>query len=254
MAHIIDIMLSVASQINAITRKYNNKSSILNCEIPETPLFVAIAMDRCIQKNEDCIIDSKASPMVVTDIVAKFNTGDIFSPVYAVVANNINGVMFDKFPLQISQQDVSGTGIGKLIIIPERIFTDDEDEFYYVIGRIFIDIYKKLIGTDENMIYDGDIEFTDIIKYSENPKVKIPTYDIEMVVIALACAYINLREMYNNIDASFLLDSIEEEIPLDIKNNIIDALNNLITSVASLRESIANGSLIAQALGYDDKI
>jgi hypothetical protein len=247
MAHIIDIMATINGQLNLISRWYDDKSVILK-SLPLTPNFVGVSTDRNVELNPNAKInkddDAEIFKVILTDC------GDIYTPIYVCITTNISKILIDKIPVYINRGTETGPGMAYIINIPEMMFSTDIDVM--TCAEMLNSLYFGLLSYDLNMKYKAEI---DLIKYYKNETLKIPTYDLEMIIFALGCGNINLKSWYgssygkNSIDSSYILSPFNEnDIPENLRKGIIETLNKHANKIGMLRDSIGDGTLIMDAL------
>ena len=248
MAHIIDIMATVNGQLNLISKWFENKSGSLLKSLPSIPNFVEVCIDRLVDLNPDVKIENDQDCEIYKVMLA--DTGDNYNPVYLVIVTNSKKVLIDKVPIYVNRGSETGPGVGYVVEVPEAMFLSNTD--ITDCATMLNDLYFGLLAYDSNMKYAPEL---DLIKFSKAEKLKIPTYDLEMIYVALGCAYINLRSWFGGnygntaIDASYILAPFDDkEIPDNLKSGIIETLNKHCIKIGTLRDSIGDGSLIMDAL------
>ncbi len=248
MAHIINIMSTINGQLNNISNWYNNGKTTSLRNLPNIPNFLYVSTDRSVDFHKDNKIDSEGEVNIYRAMIC--DTGDNFNPVYVCITTNIKDIMIDTVPIYVNKNNDIGPGVAYVINIPELIFSP-ECAFDYC-AEVLVNLYLGLLSYDTNMKYKPEAA---IIKYSKDERLKVPTYDLEMILAALGYANINLYGWFNgSIEDSInvILDTPgfkEVEIPEDIKKGIIETLKKHASNkISSLKDAIANGELILDAL------
>lgn len=248
MAHIISVMSTVNGQLNTISNwYYHNKKGSLR-DLPNIPNFVYVSTDRSIEFYKNNKVDPEKESNIYKAVLC--DTGDNYNPVYLCITTNIKNAMIDLVPVYINKNNDTGPGTAYVINIPEDIFSPD-CEFGYC-AEVLINLYFRLLSYDTNIKYKPEPA---IIKYCKDERLKVPTYDLEMIITAIGYANINLYGWFNGS----IEDSINEffntsqfkniEIPEDIKKGIVETLKrHACNKISSLKDSIANGELIMDAL------
>lgn len=247
MGTIYDTLQSLNGHINLLNKKYNENGTVREITPPQ---FVILSISRAADTAKD-INDIYEDPEKETHIVLATqmtDKEDPFNPVYVCVVDNIKHAIVDQIPIHSNHNDQSGYGIALIINIPKKLFMRDTS-FEDAAKELFI-IYSKVLETDPNMKYVLDLS---MINYSENKVNPVPLYDLTMAYMALGCVHINLvswyRENTKKIKGESTLDAIfGDEINEDMKMNIASTLDNNCTKIGKLRDSIAAGTLILDAL------
>lgn len=250
MAHIFDVMVALNGQMNVLSNHYLEKRG--SVRTIEPPKFLNVAISRAIENRpkEEVFTDPENDSPII-NLTSMVDTGDNFNPLYVCVAENIKIPIIDKIPVIINHKDQSGPGVAIVVVLPMEIFGYSTPVEYN--AKMLFKIYSQLANMDPNNKYKIDAS---IIRYSENSKIPVPTYDLTMAYVALGCVYINLRTWYktNNkkpISASYIADAFEEgEMDEDTLSNITTTLNRNAKTVGTLRDSVATGDLLLYAL-YD---
>lgn len=249
MAHIFDVMTALCGHLNVLSKHYFDNASVRTINPPP---FLVLSISRAIdtKSSKDIFVDSKQGDPVI-DIASIVDTGDNFNPLYVCVADNLKNSIVDRVPVIINYKDISGPGVGIIVIVPRALFgnaTSVEQS-----ARYLKDIYFKLLEFDPIMQYKPDAT---MLRYSENKNSPIPTYDLTMAYAALGCANINLRNWFTINDkqplpAEYLLKGFDKgELDENTIKNIAYTLNKNAERVGNLRDSVANGDLLLYAL-YD---
>lgn len=249
MAHIFDIMVSMNGNLNLIFNHYQDKKVALRTINP--PDFLVVAICRAIDTKDPkyTLIDPDAgNPEIVTTMVT--SSHDDFNPTYIAVAKNLRHPIIDRVPVIVNHNDISGPGVAYIVIVPEILFENDTTIEYS--AKCLKEIYFGLLDFDPIMKFKADAT---MLKYSENTKCPVPTYDLMMAYAALGCININLKSWYkeNNrpVSSKYTLLAFEEgELDEGTSKNIIYTLDKHALRVSSLRDSIGDGSLLLHAL-YD---
>lgn len=254
MAHIFDVMVALNGQMNVLSKKYIDKRGTVRTIDP--PKFLNVAISRAIDKlvveyGKEAVFTDPENDSPIIDLTSLVDTGDNFNPLYVCVAENVKIPVIDKIPVIINHKDQTGPGVGIIVLLPLQIFDYDATIEYN--AKILLDIYFAIANLDPNITYKLCRK---VVKYSEHPKVPVPTYDLTMLYVALGCTYVNLRTWYKNnnkpIAASYIKDAFdpEDEIPENVINDIATTLDINAKSVGTLRDSVATGDLLLYAL-YD---
>lgn len=248
MTHIINVMSTINGQLNTISNWYqNNKTNSLR-NLPNIPNFLFVSTDRSIDFNPDNKIDPEKEVDIYKAILS--DTGDNFNPVYICITTNIAHVMVDTVPIYVSKNTDVGPGTAFVVNIPEILFMSDCYIDYC--ASELVNLYFTLLSYDKDMKYKPDGY---IIKFSKDDRLKVPTYDLEMIIVALGYANINLLNWFGttsdtSIDVILNIEQlIDAEISEDMKKGIAETLKKHASNkISSLKDSIANGSLILDAL------
>lgn len=249
MAHIFDVMGTVNGNLNLIFNHYQDKKITLRTINP--PDFLVVAICRAIDTKDPKYIlinPNAGNPEITKTIIA--SSGDDFNPTYVAVAKNLKHPIIDRVPVMVNHNDNYGPGVAYIVIVPEKLF--DEKETVADSAKCLKEIYFGLLSFDPIMKFKADAT---MLRYSENTKCPVPTYDLMMAYIALGCININLRSWYkeNNkpLSAEYTLLAFNEgELDEGTSKNIVFTLEKHASRISSLRDSIGDGSLLLHAL-YD---
>lgn len=236
MAHIFDVMSTICGNLNSIYNQYDGKGSFVN-KLPNVPNIVMVCANRALDSN---------SNIATIDFTIRAKTGDPFSQVYLSIAEGIDNPVVDKVPFKYTdvKPENDGVGLAYIIIVPRKIF--DENTTINEIARILKDIYFEILNFDHDMKYKAEPA---ILALADSDKVKIPTYDVMMIYIALGFANINLRSWYtmdgrNPVGPEYTLQAFtEKELPEKYRNKIIKVLKTHATKIGILRDSLSGNLL-----------
>ena len=249
MAHIFDVMGTVNGNLNLIFNHYQDKKVTLRTI--SAPDFLIVAICRAIDTKDPnyILIDPDAGdPEIVITMIG--STGDDFNPAYIAVAKNLKHPIIDRVPVMINHNDISGPGVAYIVIVPEALF--ENDTTIEESAKCLKELYFGLLEFDPIMKFKVDAA---MIRYSENTKYPVPTYDLMMAYIALGCININLKSWYREtnkpISSKYTLLAFNEgELDEGTSKNIIYTLEKHAIRISSLRDSLGDGSLLLHAL-YD---
>ena len=248
MAHIFDVMTALCGHLNVLSKHYWDNGSLRTINPPP---FLVLSISRAIdtKNTKDIFVELKQGDPVI-DVASIVDTGDNFNPLYVCVADNLKKTIIDRVPVIINYKDISGPGVGIIVILPRNLFYSATDVTYS--AKCLKDLYFELLSFDPIMQYKPDAT---MLRYSENKNSPIPTYDLTMAYAALGCANINLRNWFTINDkplpAEYLFKGFDKgELDDATIKNISYTLNKNADKVGNLRDSIAKGDLLLYAL-YD---
>lgn len=248
MTHVINVMSTVNGQLNTISNWYNNNKSNSLRNLPNVPNFLYVSTDRSIDFHPENKIDKDKDVDIYKAMLC--DTGDNFNPAYLCVTTNIADIMVDKVPIYVSKSNDVGPGIAYVINVPEVLFSADCEIEYS--AEVLVNLYLTILSHDTNLKYKPE---GPILSLSKDCRLKVPTYDLEMMLIALGYANINLINWYgvtNDAAIEQILSTSQFKdypIPEDIKKGVVETLKRHATNkISSLKDSIANGSIILDAL------
>ena len=247
MGQIFNVFNALNGHLNLLNKNYNE------CWIVRTiepPLFVTLIISRALDTTQDksSVIEDpdKEISVILASVIS--DKGDAFSPIYVCVCENLVHSIVDQCPVFVNHNDTSGPGTALVICIPKKLFMN-YTTFDDAARELFI-IYSKILETDRNMQFLLDAT---MLNYSENTTNPIPLYDLTMAYTALGCVHINLvswfRSNKSRIKAESTLTAIfGDELKDDIKSNIASTLDKNSVKIGMLRDAIANGKLVLDAL------
>ena len=240
MAHIFDVLSTINGQLNILTKDYSGqgKAHRLN----QTPDFMVMAVNRAIDTTPGLLEDpSKNASM---EKPALGSTGDYFNPVYLAVVDNITKPIVDKVPIMVNYKDAHGPGTAYVVGIPKKLFLPDTDSSEAAV--ILRDIYLPVLNLDKEMEYDASPA---VIVLHDDHRVKIKTYDLTMMLVAIGCINVNLRNWYvtdsgKPVGPSHMIAAFPEFK----SQKIIDGLTRIYDrhgkNINELRDAVANGKLV----------
>lgn len=246
MIHAYDTMSSVVGQLNILNKDYNGQGKART--LPKTPDFVVACIDRALVFDPDMIVDKNKSASI--DMTVLSGTGNSFSPVYICTVDNIRKAYVDKVSVIVDHKNDHGPGIATIVIVPSGIFNDTmtSDE----VGTVLRDIYFGIMGMDPYTAYKSSPA---LLQFYNSTKIHIPTYDIEMAIVAICCMNINMRSWFYNggehVDPDYTLSVFtDKEVPKNIKLMLRNVLSKCF-SVSDLRDAIGNGRLLERFMYID---
>ena len=243
MAHIFDVLSTINGQLNILAKDYmgQGKARHLNC----APDFVLMSINRAIDVNKELLIDSDKNASVEKPVLG--STGDHFNPVYLVVVSNIRSPIIDKVPVIVNYKEAHGPGTAYIVGVPKLLFEADTDD--EMAAKILRDIYFPVLDMDKEMEFKAS-PATLIIH--DQAGVNIKTYDLTMVLVAIGCIYVNLRNWYvtdsgKPISPSHLFEAFPEFDQYkaeSVKEGIVLAFEKHGKNINEIRDAVASGKLV----------
>lgn len=250
MAHIFDVLSTINGQLNILSKDYDGRGKARH--LNNAPEFMLMAINRAIDSNPDIMIDKDHNATIEKPILGA--TGDHYNPVYIAVVGNINSPVVDKVPIMVDYKDAHGPGTAYIIGIPKILFSADSDKAAELLRKI----YLPVLDMDKEMQYSAS---PSILIIQDKPGVDIKTYDLTMILVALACIHINLRNWYvetdngKPVDPSAMLVAFSEFDQYkadDAKNGVFRALTKYGKNINDIRDAVGNGKLVKLFLYNDD--
>ena len=229
-----DHMLSIASQLNSI----NNNGIIRECV--KLPTYVMESINRMIGRLSDTIvIDPEKDINIDKSIVVKSH--DNFFPIYISTINNINKPIVDRVATNIDFKGNVGPGIVTVVGVPNIIFSSSDIN---VVSNILKDIYFGILDFDIYMGYKSSIK---IVNLYDSDKINISTYDIEMIIIALCCMYINIGSWFDvngePVSPDKMLDIFGDDIDDNVRKKLVKVMTKY-TNNNDLNNAVKNGNIL----------
>lgn len=240
MAHIFDVLSTINGQLNILTKDYSGQGRAHH--LNQTPDFVVMAVNRAIDTTPDLLEDpSKNASM---EKPALGSTGDHFNPVYISVVDNITKPIIDKVPIMVNYKDSHGPGTAFIVGVPKKLFMDtiSTEEA----AKILRDIYLSVLDLDKEMEYSASPA---IVMLHGDERVKIKTYDLTMMLVAIGCIHVNLRNWFvtdsgKPVDPSFAISAFPEFTSDKVKDGLMRIYEKHGKTINELRDAVANGKLV----------
>jgi len=251
MAHIFDLMSTVCGQINVLSDYYSGVDGVSIRNLPHLPNFIVVSVNRAEDTMPWIVKDPKEVSNI--DIVTILDTGDPFTPIYMCVADNITQAIVDKVPIMVNYKGNKGPGVGYVIVVPKMVFGTDID--VEETAKLFKNLYFTLLDLDPNMQFKAEPA---ILRLYNSQKIRIYTYDLTMILVALGMANINMRSLFvmeedrRPIDSFYTLSAFTpEEMPDDVRSSIYYILDEFCTDMDKLRDSVGSGKMLRTLLYKD---
>lgn len=246
MAHTFEVVSSVCSQLNSLSKEYmgNGKARTMS-RIMDS---LCISVGRSISTIDDILIDKEKDAYVDKGIFA--NTGDKFHPVYVLSIKNIKKPFIDIITTTAKTND-NNLVVGTVIGVPYMIF--DEDTSFNDVCKIIKDMYFQIVDMDRNMSFNANFA---LINFSSGvSKVRIPTYDLSMMLATVCCMYINIRSWFSNSDEpdfrvppKDMINALDTKLSDDKIKGLINTINRHASGVNDIRDSLVSGSIVRDFL------
>lgn len=239
MAHIFDVMSTINGQLNILAKDYSGggKARRLNT----APDFVTMVINRAIDISPDLLKDPEKNVSIERPVLG--STGDHFNPVYITVVSNLTMPIVDKVPFMANYKDAHGPGTAYVVVVPKDMFGEETDATD--VGLMLKKIYLGILNMDPEMEYSAD---TGIIVFHNNDQVNIKTYDLTMMLVAVACININLRSWFvengRPVEPVYTVAAFPEIETRAIKDSLIRVCDKHGKSISELRDAVANGNLV----------
>lgn len=244
------IMSAINGQLNLFAKFYDGTNSSIR-SLSRVPNFVLVSINRATAIYQDILEIPDKDPII--DIVALTDSGDRKLPLYVCTIDNFMYPFVDKVPVMVNDEaGLPSPSIGYVIGIPKKIYkitTPIED-----VAITLKQLYFRLLDLDPNMFYRAEPE---LIRLYNSPKAKVPTYDITMILVAIAMVNINLRSWFVNsfgekLDSVYAVDSLtDNELPPKFKTSVREVINKYGKTMDTLVDSVASGILLKDLL-YND--
>lgn len=246
MAHTFEVISSVCVQLNSLSKEYMG-----NCKARTMPKIMdslCISVGRSISAINDIIIDKEKDAYVDKGIFA--NNGDKFHPVYVLSIKNIKKPFIDTITTTARTND-NNLVVGTVIGVPYMIF--DENTSFNDVCKIIKDMYFQIVNMDSNMSFNADFA---LINFSNRTsKVRIPTYDLSMMLATVCCMYINIKSWFGNSDEpdfrvppKDMIDALDTKLSDDKIKGLINTINRHASGVNDIRDSLVSGSIVRDFL------
>ncbi len=246
MAHTFEVISSVCVQLNSLSKEYmgNGKARTMS-KIMDS---LCISVGRSISTINDIIIDKEKDAYVDKGIFA--NTGDKFHPVYVLSIKNIKKPFIDTITATARTND-NNLVVGTVIGVPYMIF--DENTSFNDVCKIIKDMYFQIVDMDRNMSFNANFA---LINFSGgSTKVRIPTYDLSMMLATVCCMYINIKSWFGNSDEpdfrvppKDMIDVLDTKLSDDKIKGLINTINRHASGVNDIRDSLVSGSIVRDFL------
>lgn len=246
MAHTFEVISSVCVQLNSLSKEYmgNGKARTMS-KIMDS---LCISVGRSISTINDIIIDKEKDAYVDKGIFA--NTGDKFHPVYVLSIKNIKKPFIDTITTTARTND-NNLVVGTVIGVPYMIF--DENTSFNDVCKIIKDMYFQIVDMDRNMSFNANFA---LINFSNGTsKVRIPTYDLSMMLATVCCMYINIKSWFGNSDEpdfrvppKDMIDTLDTKLSDDKIKGLINTINRHASGVNDIRDSLVSGSIVRDFL------
>lgn len=246
MAHTFEVISSVCVQLNSLSKEYmgNGKARTMS-KIMDS---LCISVGRSISAIDDILIDKEKDAYVDKGIFA--NTGDKFHPVYVLSIKNIKKPFIDTITTTARTND-NNLVVGTVIGVPYMIF--DENTSFNDVCKIIKDMYFQIVGMDRNMSFNANFA---LINFSSGTsKVRIPTYDLSMMLATVCCMYINIKSWFGNSDEpdfrvppKDMIDALDTKLSDDKIKGLINTINRHASGVNDIRDSLVSGSIVRDFL------
>lgn len=246
MAHTFEVISSVCVQLNSLSKEYmgNGKARTMS-KIMDS---LCISVGRSISTINDIIIDKEKDAYVDKGIFA--NTGDKFHPVYVLSIKNIKKPFIDTITTTARTND-NNLVVGTVIGVPYMIF--DENTSFNDVCKIIKDMYFQIVDMDRNMSFNANFA---LINFSNGTsKLRIPTYDLSMMLATVCCMYINIKSWFGNSDEpdfrvppKDMIDALDTKLSDDKIKGLINTINRHASGVNDIRDSLVSGSIVRDFL------
>ena len=246
MAHTFEVISSVCVQLNSLSKEYmgNGKARTMS-RIMDS---LCISVGRSISSINDILIDKEKDAYVDKGIFA--NTGDKFHPVYVLSIKNIKKPFIDTITTTARTND-NNLVVGTVIGVPYMIF--DENTSFNDVCKIIKDMYFQIVDMDRNMSFNANFA---LINFSSGTsKVRIPTYDLSMMLATVCCMYINIKSWFGNSDEpdfrvppKDMIDALDTKLSDDKIKGLINTINRHASGVNDIRDSLVSGSIVRDFL------
>ena len=245
MAHTFEVISSVCVQLNSLSKEYmgNGKARTMS-KIMDS---LCISVGRTISSISDIIIDKEKDAYVDKGIFA--NTGDKFHPVYVLSIKNINKPFIDKITTTARTSD-NDLVVGTVIGVPYMIF--EENTSFNDVCKIIKDMYFQIVDMDRDMTFTANLS---VLKFSDSTEVRVPTYDLSMVLAAICCMYINTKSWFSNSDETDsrvppedMIESFDPNLPDEKIKKLVNTINRHAAGVNDIRDSLVSGSIVRDFL------
>lgn len=250
MANTIDLIGNICGYINILADHYGGANVSIR-DLPNLPHFVIVSTNRAVDTISGLLQDPEKP--VNIDIVTILDNGDKYSPIYLCVVDNITKCIVDKVPIMINKDNIKKQGCGYVVCIPMKIFENDTtiDE----VTTLLKDLYFTFVDFDPNMQYKAEPA---IIRLANTDKVRIYTYDLTMVCMALGMLNINTQKMFMREDTRSPVDSYytltcfsNEELNENIRINLSSIFDQYANNIEELKDAVCSGKMIRNLLYKD---
>lgn len=239
MAHIFDVMSTINGQLNILAKDYSGrgKAHRLNA----APDFVTMVINRAVDIFPDLLKDPEKNVTIEKPTLG--STGDHFNPVYMAVVTNLTMPIVDKVPFMVNYKDAHGPGTAYVVVVPKDMFGEETDAVD--VGFMLKKIYLGILNMDPEMDYSAN---TGIIVLHNNSQANVSTYDLTMMLVAVACININLRNWFAEngkpLEPVYTVSAFPEIEIREIKDSLIRVCDKHGKSISELRDAVANGNLV----------
>lgn len=247
MAHTFEVMSSVCGQLNSLSKDYmgNGKARTMS-KIMDS---LCVSVGRAVTTIDDILIDKDKEAYVDKGIFA--STGDKFHPVYVLSIKNIKKPFIDKITT-MAKTNENNLVVGTVIGVPYMIF--DEDTSFNDVCKIIKDMYFQITDMDRNMSFNANFG---VIKFSNSTKVRVPTYDLSMILAAVCCMYVNIKSWFSNDSADSgpsrvppedMISALDTKLSEEKIKGLVNTINRHASGVNDIRDSLVSGSIIRDFL------
>ena len=240
MAHIFDVLSTVNGQLNIIAKDYEGQGKAHH--LNQSPDFMVMAVNRAIDTTPDLLEDPSKNASMEKPTLG--STGDHYNPVYISVVDNITKPIVDKVPVMVNYKDAHGPGTAFIIGVPKKLFmtTTGTEEA----ATILRDIYLSVLDLDKEMEYSASPA---IVMLHDDKRVKIKTYDLTMMLVAIGCINVNLRNWFvtdtgKPVDPSFAIAAFPEFKSQKVVDGLMRIYEKHGKNINELRDAVANGKLV----------
>lgn len=240
MAHIFDVLSTINGQLNILTKDYSGQGRAHH--LNQAPDFMVMAINRAIDTTPNLLEDPSKNASMEKPILG--STGDHYNPVYISVVDNITKPIVDKVPIMVDYKDAHGPGTAFIIGAPKRLFMDDVTT--EEAASLLRDIYLSVLDLDKEMEYSASPA---IVMLHDSDKIKIKTYDLTMMLVAIGCIHVNMRNWFvtdtgKPVDPSFTIAAFPEFTTDKVKDGLTRVYEKHGKNINEIRDAVANGKLV----------
>lgn len=249
MAHIFDVLSTINGQLNIIAKDFSGQGKARH--LNQSPDFLVMSVNRAIETVDGLLEDPEANASIEKPTLG--STGDPYSPVYMAVVGNINEPIIDKVPVMVNYKEAHGPGTAYIVGIPKKLFMSDTSTEES--AKILRNIYLPILSLDKEMEYSASPAI--ILLHNDN-RVNISTYDLTMMLVAIGCINVNMRNWFvtdsgRSVDFSYTLAGFPEfDDHDDIKDGLTRVYNSYGRNINDLRDAVGNGKLVRTFMYKED--
>lgn len=250
MAHILEVMTSVCSQLNYLAKEYFGEGKARTMPKIMDSIYNSVSIaSKSVPK-----IDESEELFVDKGIFA--NNGDKSNPVYVISVKNLKEAYIDKF-VSINKSGDNELVNATLIAVPYYVFENEAD--FSSVCDIIMKMYCKILDTDPNMEYNAN---SGILRFCQSELFNVHSYDTEMMLSAVLCTWTNIKSWFKNYDRDdnqvppedMLEIFTDEEMPDNIRNGIIEVIyHHGNGGTNDIRDGIVSGSILEDYLNAINK-